>query len=238
MIGSFLTLGRFYGIDSLMEILIVVVSLTVSLYSHKVYKLLKNKNMKYFSIAFLLIAISLIFKILSNVTLLHQVVIRDLNFVYTITTQLRYMQIINFFSFMIYKTFHVLAFLLIFFIVSKTDTKEKKALFIYFGLIAIFLSIYFNFIFYLTLVFILVFLTMHFYENYKTTGFKNSKLVFLGFLFITISHFILILEQINIYFDLGGEIVMLIGFIFLLINQVKLKEEHKSIKNTIKKAFL
>jgi hypothetical protein len=90
-----LSLGDFYGIDSLVEFLIIIVAFVISYYSHKVYKIINQKNYKYFSLAFLFLGISFIFKILSNLTIIHKIAIRNANFVFVIWTEFQYMQLIS-----------------------------------------------------------------------------------------------------------------------------------------------
>lgn len=223
-----LSLGNFYGIDSVVEFLIILVSLVIAYYSNKIYNLIKDRHYRYFSFAFLAIAISFVFKILSNLTIIHRVVIERANFIFVIWHQFQYMQLINFLSFIFYKTFHLLGFLILFFIVTRTKDKEKIFLFIYLSIIAIFLSIYFDFIFHLTLVFILFSLTHHFYENYNRKKSLNTKLVFIAFLLILLGQIFFIFEDVYILFYFVGEILLLIGFLFLLINQIKLKRESKN----------
>jgi len=226
MAAQFLTLGNFYGIDSLFEFLVIIVASIISLYSYKVYRMLKNKNFKYFSIAFLFVAISFIFKILSNLTILHRVEITNLNSVIIITSQFEYMRLIQFASFIIYKTLYLLGALLLFFIATKTK-KQNKIMFVYLSVLVIILSIFMNFVFYLTLVFILTFLTSYYYENYKKNRLTNSFLVFLGFLLLSISQLVLIFSSFRPIIDIFGEILMLAGFLVLLINQIKIKKAAK-----------
>ncbi len=159
---------------------------------------------------------------------MHRVIVESANFIFVIWHQLQYMQLINFFSFMFFKTFHVIGFIILFFIVTRTKDKEKIFLFFYFSIIAIFLSIYFDFVFHLTLIFILLFLTHHFYENFKYKRNLNTRLVFIAFLLMLISHFFFIIENMYSVFYFIGEILLLIGFLFLLINQIKLKRENRT----------
>jgi len=222
-----LSFGRFYSIDSFVEFLIIIVSIIISYYSHRVYKLINDKNYQFFSFAFLSIAISFVFKILSNLTILNKITLENANFIFVIWHQLEYMQLINFWSFIFYKTFHLIGFLILFFIVTRTKNKEKIFLFIYFCIVAIFLSIYFNFIFHLTTVFILFSLTFHFYENHKKINSTNSLLVFIAFLIMLISHFFFVFSDMSPLFYLTGEILLLIGFLSLLVNQIKLKKENR-----------
>ncbi len=220
---NFFSLGKFYGIDSLVELLIILVAISISYYSYKIYRIIKDKNYFLFSLSFLSIAISFILKILSNLTILHQVKITTLNLVITITKASQYMELINFISFISYKTLNLIGFLILFFIVTRTKGKEKILLFIYLSITTVFFSIYFNFIFYMTLIFILSFITTRFYYNYKKIQSLNSLLVFLGFFLISLSSFIFIFSEANSNIYLVGEFVRLFGFLALLLNQIKLK---------------
>ena len=56
----------FHGIDSIFEIVSIIVALLIALYAYKIYKFSKVNKYKFFSWAFLLIAIAYIFKILTN----------------------------------------------------------------------------------------------------------------------------------------------------------------------------
>jgi hypothetical protein len=231
-------MGRFYGIDSLIEFLIILVAAIVSLYSHKIYKIVKDQNYKFFSIAFLLIAISFVFKILSNFTILNRVKIQGVNFVYTVLSQPSYMPLVDFISFTLYKIFYLLGFLILFLILTKTDKKDKIFLFIYLSIIAILFSIYLNFVFHITLFLILLFLTIHFYENHKNHKTTNSMLVFVGFLIILIAHLSFLFSDMGSLFYMIGEGLLLIAFLSLLINQVKLRKSSKKKLNPSKSSKL
>jgi len=219
------SIGRYYGLDSIIEVLMILVSFVISYYSNRVYKLVKEKNYRLFSFAFLAIGISFIFKILSNLTILHRVNVQVANFVFVVFHEFEFMETVNFISLILYKSFHLIGFLILFLLVTKTEKKEKIFLFFYLGLITILFSVYFDFVFHLTLIFILASLTFHFFENYTQKRNLNTFLVFIAFSLILTGHFFFIIESINPLFYLAAEIITLIGFLSLLINQIKLKNE-------------
>lgn len=220
-----LSFGQFYGIDTIVEFFTIIVSLIISYYSHKIYSIIKDGNYKFFSWAFLSIAVALVFKIVSNITILHTVKIQKLNFLITLFHESEVMEVINFVSFILYKALFIAGFLFLFLIITKTKKKEGLFLFGYLGLITILFSIYFNFVFHLTLVIVLAYLVIHFYENYKTQNTRNSFFVFFAFLVILISQFSFAFDEINPIFYLAGEILLLVGFLTLLLNQMKLQNE-------------
>ena len=214
MVWEFLTLGKYYGLDSLLELLSILVSGVISYYSYRIYKIVNDKNFKYFSIAFLLIAVSFLFKIFSNLTLLHQTKITTHNFVFVVT---------NFFSFILYKIFYLSGFIVLFLIAVGIRKREGFLLPVYLGLITVLFSIYFNFIFYLTITFILAYLATHFYKNYERVRTLNSILVFLGFLFIFLGNLIFVFIDVSSLSYPIGEALTFLGFLVLLINQIKIK---------------
>lgn len=222
------TLGRVYGIDSIIEFLIIIVCLMISIFSYKIYKILKIKNFEYFSLGFIFLAISFIFKILSNLTISHRIAILDFNRILVITSQLEYMKLIQFISFLSYKSFHILGLLFLFFITTKIKDRNEKLMFLYFGILVIIFSIPFNFIFNLTVMFLLAFVTLHFYNNYYENRLSNSLLVFIAFALLTISHLLLMFSNYSPLSYLFGEIITLAGFLVLLVNQITLKNEKKT----------
>ncbi len=227
-----ISLGSFYGIDSIVDLAILLVAVLVSYQSHRIYKLINEKNYRYFSWAFLSIAVAFFFKIISNLTIVHQVIITNPNFVAVITHELQEMQVINFISLICYKAFLLIGFLTLFLLITKTNKKEDILLLVYFSLIAVLFSIYFNFIFHLTLIIILATLTAYFYANNKKVASRNSYFVFAAFVFILASSIINLFYGLHPLVYFVGEILIFIGFFILLLNHIKIKNGKK--KNEIR----
>ena len=211
--------STFYIIYSLIEVLIIAVSAFIAYFSYKIYNGIKDDNYKYFSWAFFSIALSFIFKILSNITIVHRVLVTRNDIVRVFFQELGWVQILNFVSFILFKIFFILGFLIIFFILTKAEKKER-ILSIYLGVVAILFSIYFNFFFHLTLVVIIAFLVNHFYNNYNKHRTTNCMLVYIAFTIILISQLSFAFTDINSIFYLLDEILLLIGFLILIANQI------------------
>ena len=217
------SLGSFYGIDSALDFLIALVAFLIAYQSSRVYKLINEKNYKFFAWAFLSIGIAFLSKIIANLTIVHEVIFERANFIISITRELQEMQLINFFGFTFYKIFLLVGFLILFLITTRTNKKEDIVLYSYFAVITVLFSIYFNFIFHITLIVILTALTIFFYKNYKRTNSQNSYKVYLAFLFILISHAIDLFYGLHVFVYLLGEIFVFIGFLILLVNHTKIK---------------
>ena len=226
MIVNF-SIGKYYGVDSLVEVLIIIVSLIIAYNSRKIYKLINDKSYKYFSYAFLAITLSFIFKILSNLTIVHRVRIVTANFVYTGLAQMQYIQLVKFLSYIAFKSFNILGFLLLFLVITKTEDKEKAFLFFYLGVISVLFSIYFDFVFHLTSIVILLFLVIHYYDNHKKVNNKNSKIVLIAFSIILLANLFFVFSEVHSLFYLIGEVLLLFGYMSLLINQIKIMRDGK-----------
>jgi hypothetical protein len=217
--------GNFYGVDSILELIIIAVAGIIAYQSNRIYGVIKDKNYQLFSWAFISIAISFFFKILANITLTHMIKIQKMNIIYTLAYESKLMGAINFFSFVLYKAFFIFGFLIIFFILTKNEKRENRFLFTYFSILAIIFSIYFNFIFHLTLVIIIALLVQHFYENQKKVKTRNSILVFTAFSIILVSQIFFIFANINTIFYLLDEFILLVGFLILAVNHYLIKNE-------------
>lgn len=225
-----LSLGSFYGIDTAFDFLIFLVAVLIYYQSNKVYKIIKEKKYFYFSWAFFSIAVAFLFKILTNVTIANRVIINHPNFIVQLLVESRETQVIYFFSFMLYKIFLLTGYLLLFLVAKKISRKEDAILLIYLGIVAVFFSIYFNFIFHLTIVVILSYLTAHFYENHKINKSRNSWLVFSAFLIILVSHVTFLFDDLHWAVYLVAEILVFIGFLTLLLNHLKTNNGKKKNK--------
>ena len=216
---------RFYGIDSVMDFLIFLVAILITYQSYNIYNLLKEKNYKFFSWAFLSISIAFLFKIITNFTFFHQINLLQTYFInHALLERIKLLDWINFFSVILYRIFLLVGFLILFLIFNKTERKEKVILFVYLSIITVLFSIYFSFVFHLTLFLLISFLTIYFYRNHKRIKSKNSLIVFYSFLALLTAVFIGFFSSLHPFFYLTYEVILLIGFFILLLNHINLKD--------------
>ncbi|MFA4953052.1 MAG: hypothetical protein WC584_02425 [Candidatus Pacearchaeota archaeon] len=216
---------RFYGIDSVMDFLIFLVAILVTYQSYNIYRLLKEKNYKFFSLAFLSISIAFLFKIVVNFTFFYQIEILQTYFINSaLLVHLEFLDWVNFFSVIFYRIFLLIGFLILFLLFTKTERKEKIVLFVYLSIITVLFSVYFSFVFHLTLFLLISFLTIYFYRNYKRIKSRNSLIVFYSFLTILTANFVGFFSSLHPLFYLTYEVILLIGFFVLLANHLNLKK--------------
>ena len=224
------SLGRFYGIDSLLDFAIVVVAFMVSYQGRRVYKILNDRNYKLFSYSFFCIGVAFLLKILVNLTIVHKVIITNPNFVSVIVREVSGTKLINFFSFILYKSFFISGLLILFLIFMKNYKRSDVVLFGYLSVLTILLSIYFNFVFHLTLVVLLINIASYFYENYTKNKSKQSLISFVAFVFILAGNLVDIFYSFSAFIYLFGELLIFAGFVVLFFNHVGIKNEQKKNK--------
>lgn len=227
-----ISIGPFYGLDSVIDLSIFLVALWIAYESGKIYKSFGNKKHLYFSWAFIFISTSQLLKIAANFTGLPTVILENNNISVTIMN-LASFQIVYLLSFTLYKILLVLGFLTLFLTVTKTDSKQNILLVVYLSIVTVLFSVYLNFVFNFTLAVILLILCAYFYSNYKKTESLNSLLVYLSFTLVFLSKVLGVLYPFSPIFYLIDEGLLLAGFIILLVNQLNMikkcrKEEQRS----------
>lgn len=214
-----------YGIDSFLVLLIIITTFSISYYSNKVYKIVKKRNYKIFSFAFLLLGFSYIFQIFSNIIIYYRVRVAP-DIIFIITSHLPYAGLINTVFHFLYELFSITAFILLFFLIS-SKKRENLFIFIYLGIIVAIVSIYFPPIYHITLVVLLVFLGLHFFQNYERVKSMNSFFVFFAFLLLLISNLILTFSGLHVIFYIAGGFLTFVAYTLLLINQINIKNGTK-----------
>ncbi len=216
----------FSGIDSAIELLVIVVAFIVAAYGYKVYILSNQKKYKYFAAAFGLIGLSYIFKIISELViykketvmqsigpfLISRVVIEPVIWVHVSTHTI--FRLLNLFAFFVL-------------LVVMLDIKNKQTLILltYFMILVTVVSVYAHIIFYLTQILLTAMLLLHFYNNYQKHRTRQSLLVTLAFMGMFISNILLtfMMYDPNIYAI--GEAFQLAGFSMLLYAFILVKKK-------------
>ena len=219
-----------YGITSIIEFIGLIVAFLIAFQSLRIYRYVRDKKYRLFSTSFLFLGTSYIFKIFSNLTVSYKVSIFNPAMIIEAFNKLTYFQAAQFLSFILFKSFLLLGFLLLFLITIKIDKKREIILLIYLGAISVFISIFLDPIFNLTISVILLFLTFNFYENYQKKASKNSFLVFNAFFMMFIGSLVGTFKGFHLLVHIAESFFFLAGFTILLVNHLSLK-----IKNGKKK---
>ncbi len=226
MYRLFFTPEWFNGFDLVFETIGLVIALLIAFYSYKVFRFSKENKFAYFSLAFVLVALGLGFKMFTSSVLYFFPIRESVAIVLKpmLGGGLSFADLFYRAAFFLQMSTMLGAWLLIFFISQKSRERLKKyhevsqiALFMYLILLTSIVANFKYFIFYLTSAVILGMTVLNYYKNYlNSKKNKNAFRVMLSFLFILLSNIIFVFVFLYDKLYVVGEIVMLIGFLLLL----------------------
>ncbi|NOX71735.1 MAG: hypothetical protein GXO64_03495 [Candidatus Micrarchaeota archaeon] len=208
----------FYGIDIAFEVVSIIVALLISFYSYKLYKVSRKKEHKYFFIFFLMIAASFVFKIMTNFDLYFEV----LKTMHIGSIHIQYIQktissVYRFGGLFMYRLLTALFAYGLYMLAYKKRDRKDIFIFVYFITILAFMSYYGYFLFHLTLIIIMMFVSAYYWKNWHRHRSLNSKFVSSGFILLTASHIVFALVQLELTLYVVAESLQLGGFILLLL---------------------
>ena len=210
----------FYGFDSVIEFIAIVVSVLLVYYSYKCFKLTKENKYLYFSTAFLSITLAFIAKIIGTLAIYRPAITRSAigsTIHQTFTSLTPYY--INALAFIAYIFFMLLGFMILFLIISKLRWSNQRVLvlLVYFVFLATWISVIHYQLFYLTSFVLLLLITYSYYNNYIEIKSDKARFVTIAFgiLLVSQAFFVFVIYSRNIY--VLAELIQLLGFVYLLI---------------------
>jgi len=235
LFSLFYTPGWFSGWDLAFDAVGIIVALLIAGFSWRVYKLSDENKFAYFSLAFILVSIAILFKVFTQ-GLVYFAPLRDIATSVLAPAVGRSITGVNN-SVVFYRAGFLLwmmgmlgAWLLIFFISQKKEGRLHKyyeisqiALFIYLIVLISIVSNFQYYVFFLTSSVILGMTVLNYYKNYLNTNKnKNAFLVMLSFLFLLIGNMFFIFVFLYDIFYVFGELFLLLGFLLLLYTYSKI----------------
>ena len=225
MFRLFFTPEWFNGWDVVFNIVGLVIALIIAGYSWRVYRIHKENKYAYFSLVFVLVAISLFFNSFTN-SVLYFTPLRDVvadTLKPAMGQGLKFSEIFYRAAFFIQMASMLGAWLLMFFVSQKSRARLTKffeisqiALFVYLILLISVVSNFKYIVFYLTSLVLLGLIVLNYYKSFLNTGNKNSWLVMIAFLLIFFANVFFLFVFIFQAFYVLGELMLLLGFLILL----------------------
>lgn len=210
MIGPAQIPNWFHGGDSIIDSISIFILLLISFFALKYYRIKKNKNHLLLSIAFVLLAVSFLVKIVITSLAYAGIIIKpqEIRLGPTITI-----------TFLIYFLYHLIALfgLLAMYL---SYQKQSKYNIIFITYLIFFLAYFSNstdYFFNLTYFFILLLITSLCIDKYIKKKRPATKLLIYSFVVITLSQLFFVLSQFNGIFYIVAQFIQLIGYLALLI---------------------
>lgn len=207
----------FFGYGVILELAFAIITLAVSLYSFKIYRMSDQEQSRLFGISFLLFSISYFIQSALNFAILSEFNERffsivDLQKVLTLDNLSIFVHMILFTLGLVTLTYMII---------------EKKKKWIYptmIGIAMLFLIFSVNKVqlFYVLSSFLLIFILAHYIGNYTKNKKGKTLLVLIAFAFLLLGHLHFILLAQHSLFYVIGNFLELIAYILILINLLRI----------------
>lgn len=197
----------------------VLVLLLIAAFSMRFYFLKKkeNKNYLYFAASFLLMAISFLWKMVTDITVYYDIIHTKQIGVFTITYKTIYTEKLLFVAGHFAHYLLMLLGLYILYVILNRKSTMNHLLILYFILITTIFSNFSYFIFHLTALVLLMGIAYRYYMNYKKNKRKSTKLLFASFCILALSQVLFMPVKMYVSIYVVAQIVQLLGFLLLLI---------------------
>jgi hypothetical protein len=207
----------FMGIDNIFELVTVIVTLLIAIYSRKLYKFTKEKNYRIFSYSFLLMSISYMIKILMDVSVYYPTTkIIKVGLLTFVTHTFQRLEAFYAIGSFVERFLLMLGLVGIFLVLQKKDDKYYSFLLVYLAFVAALFGNYIYHVFHITTSLLLLLIFIHYYHNYLNYRSRNTLLVTISFLLIFLSQIIFITMQLHPLIYVVGEFIQLVGYLVLL----------------------
>jgi hypothetical protein len=206
----------FYGKDIAIDALSAIVVLLISYFSFR-YFLLDRKNNKQAlaSIAFLLLGLSFIAKILINVITHNEKLLTSHMIIFGVDFGITY-SVFSAVGFLAHAFLTLFGFYLLYALASKDSLSMNYIIIAYLLVISTYFSRFNYSIFYLTTLLFVAALSRRYFMSFKEFKYRNTLLLCYSFSIIGISQFIFIFTVHSRMLYVAAEILQVIGYLFLL----------------------
>lgn len=213
----------FSGIDSLFELVTVIVTMLIAIYAHKIYKLTQEKKYRFFSYSFLLISISYIIKILMDVSVYYPTTkIVKIGILTVVTHTFERLDAFYSIGYFVLRFLLLLGLLGIFLVLEKREDWKSAFLLIYLAFVSALFGNYLYHVFHITTSLFLLLIFVYYHNNYMNYKSKNSFFVASSFFLIFVSQLIFIALSLHPVLYVVGESIQLLGYLLLLFTFISI----------------
>ena len=219
----------FYGKDLAIDLVSAFVLSLIASFSIRYYKVnKKNKNYLYLASSFFVIALSFLFKTLTNFTVFYKSLETRVFGNYILTyPAIQASNILVIVGFLLYRLLTLLGLYILYSTYQEKQSKSNVFLLVFFILITTYFSDVEYFIFHITALVMLAFITLQYYNTYRKNKQSSSMLVTASFAIIGISQIFSVFVFYNSLYYVMAELIQLVGYLILLTTFVKVLHNAK-----------
>jgi len=208
----------FYGKDIAIDVLSAIVVLLIGIFSFRNFSLdRKNKKHFFLGTAFVMLGLSFIVKILTNI------LTKDVDWLSGEfwmplfgPDAVRSFTMIPAIGFLLYALLTLFGFYIIYALLSKDELSMNYVIIAYFIIITTYFTRFTYFITFITAFIFLLAISRRYFIQYSKNNYKNTLFLGISFSIITLSQFVFTFTSSNPTLYAVAEIIQLIGYLLLL----------------------
>ena len=211
----FLTPKWFFGYDIILELLFAIITLTVSLFAFKIYKLSGQKQSKLFGIGFLLISLSYFAQSFINFA-----IVSKLNENICQTLKIISVNTLNIVGIYLYMALFLTGLITLTYMTFRLLDLRIFTIILIIVLLSVILNSRAMYLFYILSSLLLIYIIIHYLKNYLHKKRGRILLILTAFIFLLFGrlHFIFSINH-ELFYALG-HILELIAYLLILINLI------------------
>ena len=220
--------------DTLIDFFSFIVLFLFAIISLKYYKLVKNRKFLHLGLAFLLIGLGELTRIIMNLGLYYNLrSTYEIGRIIVTTNIVSSVDIIYFTGFFINRFLVMLGFYFVYYSTKKHKHELEHLLVLYFITITSIFASGVDYIFNITVTVLLALIFVNYNSIYRKTKSKNTKILAYGFFILLISYLLITLSKISSNIYIFANLLQLISytlFLYLIIKIYKHDEDKKFSK--------
>ena len=215
MANIYLVPKWFFGYDVILELAFAVITLIVSIYAFKIYKLSGQRQSKLFGIAFLFISVSYFIQSFLNFT-----IISKLNQNICTILKINSVNVLNSIGLYAYSLFFIAGLITLAYMTLGVKSAKIYSLSIIVIISSLLLTSNELYLFYFLSSVLLAYIFAHYFVNYLNNKKLNTLLVLIAFAFLLFGniHFIFSVNH-GLYYAIG-HFLELVAYMLILVNLV------------------
>jgi hypothetical protein len=222
----FITPEWFFGYDVLLEVLFAVVTMLVSFYAWKIYKITDERNVRLFSVAFLFISLSYIAQSVLNFVIMAQLqdeVCQAIN--------LQSVYLLNLFGIYVHSILFLIGLLLLTYIALKIYSLRTFVLLFILTFTSLYFSPHKTFMLYILSTTLLGFIVYYYIANYVNNKKPTTLLVTIAMATLLVGYIYFIFAITNPLYYVVGHFLEMLAYMLVLINLIIIIKAGNNINN-------
>lgn len=227
MVNILLVPKWFFGYDVVFELIFAVITLIVSFYSYKIYKLTDEKQLKLFSISFLFISISYFIRSLLNWGILSELSAKTISMFQMIN-----INFLNLSGIYINIIFFTLGLVTLVYMTLDIKSKRTYFLLLLISILFLFLSSNGLILFYVLSSILLIFIAIFYFMNYTNKKSSRSLFVFIAFDFLLFGQIHFLFSVNHAIYYVIAHFLEFVAYLIILVNLASILKNGKEKRKT------